>query len=269
MTGSTGGGAGRWGGHGGPVWCSVPWAQRRSETVQKPAGSAPIRLSCHCEADPIAMARSGRIAAGPAPRHRPFRRDAHDAPVAQLDRAPDYESGGQEFESLRARQTPPNLRFSCTQPRQRTAAEFVVVGGVVFGGPRRSHQCIAPRDCRRPTRRPSLQLRVENPERRPNHAEIHYYRIWRSGRVRPHPSACQKCCSRAGRDTAFTRRSDGDCRLTGTGAQSGRGPSGNSRWSIHVVGLADSRIRRVRSCGPGRSHPKSLACSVRCRARRR
>jgi hypothetical protein len=28
---------------------------------------------------------------------------AHIAPVAQLDRAPDYESGGQEFESLRAR----------------------------------------------------------------------------------------------------------------------------------------------------------------------
>ncbi len=29
------------------------------------------------------------------------------APVAQLDRAPDYESGGQEFESLRVRHTPP------------------------------------------------------------------------------------------------------------------------------------------------------------------
>src|SRR6266700_8144402 len=28
---------------------------------------------------------------------------AQTAPVAQLDRAPDYESGGQEFESLRAR----------------------------------------------------------------------------------------------------------------------------------------------------------------------
>src|ERR1700722_4103734 len=28
------------------------------------------------------------------------------APVAQLDRAPDYESGGQEFESLRARHQP-------------------------------------------------------------------------------------------------------------------------------------------------------------------
>ena len=27
-------------------------------------------------------------------------------PVAQLDRAPDYESGGWEFESLRARQKP-------------------------------------------------------------------------------------------------------------------------------------------------------------------
>jgi hypothetical protein len=26
------------------------------------------------------------------------------APVAQLDRVPDYESGGREFESLRARQ---------------------------------------------------------------------------------------------------------------------------------------------------------------------
>ena len=26
-----------------------------------------------------------------------------NAPVAQLDRAPDYESGGQEFESLRVR----------------------------------------------------------------------------------------------------------------------------------------------------------------------
>ena len=28
---------------------------------------------------------------------------AKNAPVAQLDRAPDYESGGREFESLRAR----------------------------------------------------------------------------------------------------------------------------------------------------------------------
>src|SRR5215510_15816067 len=31
-------------------------------------------------------------------------RQRNQAPVAQLDRAPDYESGGQEFESLRARQ---------------------------------------------------------------------------------------------------------------------------------------------------------------------
>ena len=42
------------------------------------------------------------------------------APVAQLDRAPDYESGGQEFESLRARQqTPTNtpfLRSRVSQP---------------------------------------------------------------------------------------------------------------------------------------------------------
>ena len=32
---------------------------------------------------------------------------AKNAPVAQLDRAPDYESGGQEFESLRARHLTP------------------------------------------------------------------------------------------------------------------------------------------------------------------
>ena len=33
-----------------------------------------------------------------------FPRDAQQAPVAQLDRAPDYESGGRRFESFRARQ---------------------------------------------------------------------------------------------------------------------------------------------------------------------
>src|ERR1700722_2861144 len=38
-------------------------------------------------------------------------RPTRKAPVAQLDRAPDYESGGQEFESLRAR----HLR---TKPRR-------------------------------------------------------------------------------------------------------------------------------------------------------
>ena len=160
-----------------------------------------------------------------------------------------------------------HARSHATARRQK----FVVVGGVVFGGPRRSHRCIAIRDCRRTTRRPPLRLRVENAERGPHHAEIHHYRIWRSGRVRPPPSACQKCCSRAGRDTAFTRRSEGDCRLTGAGAQSGRGPSGNSRWPIHVVGLADSRIRRDRSCRSSRGRPKksrtsrALSCTASLR----
>src|SRR5206468_7263804 len=37
------------------------------------------------------------------PMSRPCRFPAHRAPVAQLDRAPDYESGGQRFESFRAR----------------------------------------------------------------------------------------------------------------------------------------------------------------------
>src|SRR5215813_7217909 len=39
---------------------------------------------------------------GPGRGRRPSRAK-RKAPVAQLDRAPDYESGGQEFESLRAR----------------------------------------------------------------------------------------------------------------------------------------------------------------------
>ena len=45
------------------------------------------------------------------------------APVAQLDRAPDYESGGQEFESLRARQIPPFAAVYTWEPsgvRQRS-----------------------------------------------------------------------------------------------------------------------------------------------------
>ena len=36
---------------------------------------------------------------------------ALNAPVAQLDRAPDYESGGQEFESLRARHLSSKFRW--------------------------------------------------------------------------------------------------------------------------------------------------------------
>ena len=42
-------------------------------------------------------------APGCGPRPRGLHRAASEAPVAQLDRAPDYESGGREFESLRAR----------------------------------------------------------------------------------------------------------------------------------------------------------------------
>src|SRR5438477_12411796 len=39
-----------------------------------------------------------------AVRRRALPRGRYQAPVAQLDRAPEYESGGREFESLRARQ---------------------------------------------------------------------------------------------------------------------------------------------------------------------
>src|SRR5262249_6056566 len=55
-----------------------------------------------CQQEPNPIARSAFPSDLPPREH--FPRDAQDAPVAQLDRAPDYESGGQEFESLRARQ---------------------------------------------------------------------------------------------------------------------------------------------------------------------
>src|SRR6185437_3613339 len=61
-------------------------------------------LSPACKAPPASvwLPRSGRSSP------RTARQDRHSAPLAQLDRAPDYESGGQEFESLRARQILPN-----------------------------------------------------------------------------------------------------------------------------------------------------------------
>ena len=43
-------------------------------------------------------------------------------PVAQLDRAPDYESGGWEFESLRARQIPKT--YGSFLPRKKRNRPF-------------------------------------------------------------------------------------------------------------------------------------------------
>jgi hypothetical protein len=60
----------------------------------------PGSRTCQCRSKPIAnRSLPARHAAAPF-----FSAIAEDAPVAQLDRAPDYESGGREFESLRARQ---------------------------------------------------------------------------------------------------------------------------------------------------------------------
>ena len=48
------------------------------------------------------------------------------APVAQLDRAPDYESGGREFESLPARQK--NIMFEKLSNKQKgTLLAFIGV----------------------------------------------------------------------------------------------------------------------------------------------
>src|SRR5271168_4234023 len=64
-------------------------------------------MPCQAEREPIAMRRCRGTPEG-------------EAPVAQLDRAPDYESGGREFESLRARQY--FQEFSENRPRTGTPA---------------------------------------------------------------------------------------------------------------------------------------------------
>ena len=58
--------------------------------------------ACQYPLKPIAKARA---------KCRYIARPTRKAPVAQLDRAPDYESGGQEFESLRARQSKQRLKI--------------------------------------------------------------------------------------------------------------------------------------------------------------
>ena len=53
-----------------------------------------------------ACPRRGCTRAGPSPYVAPLPLTGTRAPVAQLDRAPDYESGGRRFESFRARHFP-------------------------------------------------------------------------------------------------------------------------------------------------------------------
>jgi hypothetical protein len=73
------------------------WHSRRDKT-------ATLRLCSKTTASTPCLDAQKRLHGGSSKRRARSRFDAR-APVAQLDRAPDYESGGQEFESLRARQT--------------------------------------------------------------------------------------------------------------------------------------------------------------------
>src|SRR3954471_24811716 len=99
-----------------------------------------VALSGPCQAlpEPLAIARFARhLLHSEGPRQRGHRTPATNAPVAQLDRAPDYESGGQEFESLRARQLRTNPSTQLSGPRDRsfldTAQPAVVVLSSVLG----------------------------------------------------------------------------------------------------------------------------------------
>jgi hypothetical protein len=72
-----------------------PVASDRIGRSPAASGTRPRAAPLPAPDRPFSYSRSAATAiAGP---------DLAKAPVAQLDRAPDYESGGQEFESLRAR----------------------------------------------------------------------------------------------------------------------------------------------------------------------
>src|SRR5271168_212988 len=79
-----------------PFALSLLKERRRRAARDTRVGGAPAIRSC-----PAGQKRLEPAVASWARFRRP---KPTYAPVAQLDRAPDYESGGQEFESLRARQ---------------------------------------------------------------------------------------------------------------------------------------------------------------------
>ena len=106
--------SGRKGGPSSRVRLALAWRRRESERRPPLRRPAPTRSSrragrrksvtgllwtCHCRQERL----DGSLASRPGGL-KPRRKREPCAPVAQLDRAPDYEFGGQEFESLRARQ---------------------------------------------------------------------------------------------------------------------------------------------------------------------
>ncbi len=95
---------------------------RRASRDPKTAGG-PILLNpragpCQRGIEPLGTALAGPCQRGIEPLGTALAgpASAQQAPVAQLDRAPDYESGGQEFESLRARQF---LRYKTEHAKSR------------------------------------------------------------------------------------------------------------------------------------------------------
>ena len=81
-----------------------PESTLRSREAQSFRTLLPMRRDAAKSAASLGRARKGAGAAN------------RDAPVAQLDRAPDYESGGQRFESFRARQSSLQLSMNRREP---------------------------------------------------------------------------------------------------------------------------------------------------------
>ena len=85
------------------AWRGVPAALRGAELGLVHAGGG--RRARPAADGPRRCSRGFRVSHLPTPAHLPMWPPLQ-APVAQLDRAPDYEFGGRRFESFRARQAP-------------------------------------------------------------------------------------------------------------------------------------------------------------------
>ena len=83
--------------------CARSWREREWQPRASKDGAPGRRPATACARDLLLPAQAKAVRGAHGFRGAPPPPYPTQAPVAQLDRAPDYEFGGREFESLRAR----------------------------------------------------------------------------------------------------------------------------------------------------------------------
>ena len=113
-------------------------SRRRRNRSPRPRRSAPAQAPARHSCDPPPLQSLSKQRIRPPPSARRHALPTPRAPVAQLDRAPDYESGGQRFESFRARHsgTKPRTRFvPAPNPETDAARASLLPTMRIFSGP--------------------------------------------------------------------------------------------------------------------------------------